>query len=80
MKLVSINERGTLTLPKDMRQRLGVDRGGEVIAEEMEGGILLRAGAIFPIEIYSETRIAEFNKHNDEALADYRLKKKKSKK
>jgi len=38
IKLIEINERGALTLPKDIRQRLGVARGGTVIAETNEAG------------------------------------------
>ena len=76
-KVISINQRGTLTLPKDLRQRLGVRHGGQVVAEETDNGILLRAGATFPVEIYSDTRLAEFNRNNEDALARYPIKKKK---
>lgn len=75
-KVISINERGTLTLPKELRQRLGIKGGGQVVAEETSEGILLRVGVTFPIEIYSEKRLAEFNRHNEEPLSRYRLKKK----
>ncbi|MGI8966198.1 MAG: AbrB/MazE/SpoVT family DNA-binding domain-containing protein, partial [Limisphaerales bacterium] len=46
-KVISINERGTLTLPKELRQRLGVKDGGQIVVEETANGILLRAGATF---------------------------------
>jgi bifunctional DNA-binding transcriptional regulator/antitoxin component of YhaV-PrlF toxin-antitoxin module len=75
-KVLSINDRGTLTLPKEMRRRLGVDRNAQVIAEETDDGILLRAGVTFPVELYSEERLAEFRRHNEEALAGFRRKKK----
>lgn len=75
-KVININERGTLTLPKEMRRRLGVSSNAQVVAEETDDGILLRAGVTFPIEIYSDKRVAEFRRNNDEALAGYRLKKK----
>jgi bifunctional DNA-binding transcriptional regulator/antitoxin component of YhaV-PrlF toxin-antitoxin module len=75
-KVININERGTLTLPKEMRLRLGVSANAQVVAEETDDGILLRAGVTFPVEIYSEKRVAEFRRNNEDALAGYRLKKK----
>ena len=76
IKVININDRGTLTLPKEMRRRLGVDRNAQVVAEETDEGILLRPGATFPVELYSEKRLAEFRRNNEESLAGYRLKKK----
>ena len=75
-KVININERGTLTLPKEMRLRLGVSANAQVVAEETDDGILLRAGVTFPVEIYSAKRVAEFRRNNEDALAGYRLKKK----
>jgi len=75
-KVININDRGTLTLPKELRRRLGVNGNGQVVAEETEEGILLRAGVTFPIEIYSEKRLAEFDRHNEQALTRFRLKRK----
>jgi bifunctional DNA-binding transcriptional regulator/antitoxin component of YhaV-PrlF toxin-antitoxin module len=76
-KVISMNGRGTLTLPKGLRQRLGMaDGGGQVIAEETPEGILIRAGATFPVEIYTDQRVVEFARNNDAALAKFRFKKK----
>ena len=75
-KVININERGTLTLPKEMRLRLGVSTNAQVVAEETDDGILLRAGVTFPVEMYSDKRVAEFRRNNEDALAGYRLKKK----
>jgi bifunctional DNA-binding transcriptional regulator/antitoxin component of YhaV-PrlF toxin-antitoxin module len=43
MKVININGRGTLTLPKLLRQRLGLKSAGQVVAEETREGILLRS-------------------------------------
>lgn len=75
-KVININNRGTLTLPKEMRRRLGVSASAQIVAEETAEGILLRPGITFPLEVYSDKRLAEFRKHNEEALAGYRFKKK----
>ena len=50
-KVININQRGTLTLPKEMRRKLGLDAEGQVVAKETEEGVLLRAGATFPVEM-----------------------------
>ena len=76
IKVININNRGTLTLPVQMRRRLGVDGNAQVVAEETDEGILLRPGVTFPVELYSEKRLAEFRRNNEESLAGYRLKRK----
>jgi AbrB family looped-hinge helix DNA binding protein len=75
-QVININDRGTLTLPKELRRRLGVNGNSQIVAEETDEGILLRAGVTFPIEIYSEKRLAEFDRHNEQALTRFRLKRK----
>jgi AbrB family looped-hinge helix DNA binding protein len=74
-KVISINKRGTLTLPKELRRRIGLAGGGQVVAEETSEGILIRAGATFPVEIYTDQRIAEFARNNEKALARFHFKK-----
>lgn len=67
-KVITMNSRGTLTLPKELRNRLGLKEAGQVVAEETAEGILLRPGATFPIEMYTQERIAEF-RLSDKELA-----------
>ena len=74
-KVININGRGTLTLPKELRQRAGIKAGSKIVAEETKGGILLRTGASFPVEMYSEKRLAEFARNNEAELAGYAFKK-----
>ena len=74
-KVININERGTLTLPKELRRRIGLAGGGQVVAEETSEGILIRGGATFPVEIYTGERVAEFERNNEKALAKFRFKK-----
>jgi len=58
-----------MTLPKKLRTKLGLDKGGLVIAEETDQGIVLRAAAAYPIEIYTDERIREFEEDEAEAAA-----------
>ena len=46
-------------LPSDVRRHLGVKSGGQVVVEEHPEGLLLRPGATFALEIYTEERLAE---------------------
>jgi AbrB family looped-hinge helix DNA binding protein len=74
-KVININERGTLTLPKELRRRIGLKGSGQVVAEETSDGILIRAGVTFPVEMYTDKRVAEFTRNNEQALAGFRFKK-----
>lgn len=66
---IQISSRGTMTLPKPLRKTLGVDKGGIVMAEVTDEGIVLHPATAFPIELYSDDRIAEFDAE-DAALAE----------
>ena len=57
-----------MTLPKELRKRLGVDKGGVVMASTSGDGIVLHPAVAYPIELYSDERIAEFDQAED-ALA-----------
>jgi AbrB family looped-hinge helix DNA binding protein len=69
-KIIHINARGTLTLPKEARRELGLSGAGQIVVESTEDGLLLRPGVTFPIEIYSQARVAELKK-SDAKLAPY---------
>ena len=40
-----------------------------LVAEETSEGFLIRAGATFPVEIYTDKRVAEFSRNNEQALS-----------
>ena len=79
VKLISVNERGALTLPKEAREQLGVLRGGQLFINlDKEGEVILRAGVVMPLEIHSNDRIEEFQNMNEKPLAEMNLQWKKS--
>lgn len=43
------------------------------MVEETDEGILLRPAVTFPIESYTDERVKEFEKNNDEALSEFKL-------
>ncbi|MCF6290182.1 MAG: AbrB/MazE/SpoVT family DNA-binding domain-containing protein [Desulfobacterales bacterium] len=67
----SIGKRGTVVIPARIRKRLGLEEGALVIAEEREGGVLLRPAMAVPLEIYSPERKAEFLLSNATDETDY---------
>jgi AbrB family looped-hinge helix DNA binding protein len=72
-RIISINERGTITLPKDLRNKYGLKPGGQIVIEESDEGLLLRPGVTFSVEIYSEKRVKEFQQHNEIELEEFEL-------
>lgn len=74
-KVISINEHGTLTLPKEMRVRLGITASGQVVVDETSEGVLLRPGVTVPIEVYLAERLGEFTRNNETALAGFNLER-----
>jgi bifunctional DNA-binding transcriptional regulator/antitoxin component of YhaV-PrlF toxin-antitoxin module len=55
-----VGPRGTVTLPKLLRERYALDTHDLLLAESTPEGILLRPAIATPIEIYTDERIAEF--------------------
>ncbi len=58
---LTVSGRGQITLPANMRKRLGIEAGGVLIAEEREGDIVLRPAAVLEIETYSDADIIRWD-------------------
>ena len=67
--ILKINSRGTVTLPKALRNLLGVTDGGTLMCSLREEGVVLQPAMTYPIEIYTDERIAEF-KEDEKAMGD----------
>ena len=67
-----VGKRGTIVLPAKMRRRYGIEEGSMVVAEESPYGILIRPAAVFPVEMYTPERKAEFLLSNAVDRKDYR--------
>ena len=73
-KVLTVNERGALTLPKEVRERLGVTRGGHLVVEVTEDGdVTLRPGVVMPVEVYSPSRVDEFQRTTEAPLSGKKL-------
>jgi AbrB family looped-hinge helix DNA binding protein len=78
-KVISVNQRGALTLPKEVREKLGVTHGGQLVVDFDEAGeVVLRAGVVMPVEIYSNARAKEFEQMNEKPLAAKKLRWRKA--
>lgn len=65
---ITLNERGTMTLPAKLRKSAGIQIKDILMAEVTPEGILLRPTITLPVEIYTEERIQEFDQ-GEEKLA-----------
>ncbi len=67
---LKVSVRGTMVLPKRVREKFGLKRGGNLVMEETPMGLLLRSGSKGgPVESYTPARLAEFSKGERELEA-----------
>lgn len=58
---VVVSPRGQITLPADVRKRLGIKEGGVVTLEERDGSLILRPAAVVELTMYSDEDIARWD-------------------
>jgi AbrB family looped-hinge helix DNA binding protein len=62
METVKLGKKGQMSIPKGILKRLGLEGDVTLLVDTTpEGAIVLRPAAIYPIEIYSDARIREFD-------------------
>ena len=85
MELVKIGKKGQITIPKSILKAIGIADDVPLLVETTgDGAIVLRQAGVYPIELYTDARIQEFEKLNTVSPAlgkriDNFLKKKKKK-
>ena len=70
--MIKLGKRGQVSIPKSILNRLGLKSGLPILVETtVDGAIILRPAVTYPIELYSEERIAEFDETDrmDDATA-----------
>ena len=61
METAKLGKRGQVSIPKAVLEKLGLEAESILLVEATEdGAILLRPAGVYPIEIYSDARVAEF--------------------
>lgn len=74
---VLVSSRGQITLPADVRLRLGIKEGGVVTLEERNGTLILRPAAVVELTMYSDRDIARWDAEDELTEAGRRRIKKK---
>lgn len=65
-KILQVNPRGSLTLPKAVRKALGIPQsGGIVMLDLRKNEVVLQPTVAFPFEMYTDARVAEFDAAGD---------------
>ena len=61
MQLVKLGKKGQVSLPKALLQLVGICGETPLLVDATDdGAIILRQAGVYPIEIYSDERIAAF--------------------
>ena len=58
---LTISKRGQITLPAELRRKMGFESGSTVIAEVRGNELVLRPATVLEIEIYSDKDIQRWN-------------------
>jgi len=65
METVKIGKKGQVTIPRRVLEEAGLRAESQVIVQSRaDGSIRLRSVAAYPVELYSDNRIAEFEREN----------------
>ena len=63
MDIVKCGKKGHITIPRALLKRLGIEENTPMLIDvTTDGAIVLRQAAVLPVEIYSDARIAEFER------------------
>lgn len=65
MDLVKLGKKGQVTIPRAILRSVGLSGEAPLLVETTpEGAILLKPAAVYPVEVYSAQRVAEFEREN----------------
>ncbi len=65
MDIVKLGKKGQLSLPAGVLRKLGLEGAATLIVEATDdGAVVLRPAAVYPIELYSDARVKEFEQAN----------------
>lgn len=65
MDTVKLGKKGQLSLPASVLRKLGLQGAATLIVEATDdGAVILRPAAVYPIELYTDARIKEFDEAN----------------
>jgi len=72
-ELAKLGKKGQVSLPRSILRKVGIDGEMPLLVEAGEdGSIILRPAGVYPVEIYSARRIAEFEAADRMTAAEQR--------
>ena len=65
MEVVKLGKKGQVSLPAAILRKLGLQGAATLLVETTDdGAVVLRHAGVYPIEMYTDARIAEFDQEN----------------
>lgn len=65
MTLVVLGEKGQVTIPRTVRKKMHLNGGDPLLLDlAPDGSIVLKPAGVYPVEIYTEKRLREFEREN----------------
>jgi AbrB family looped-hinge helix DNA binding protein len=65
MELVKIGKKGQVTIPRSVLKAAGIAEDARLVLETTpDGAIVMRQAAVYPIELYTDERVREFEETN----------------
>ncbi len=52
-----VSARGQLTLPANLRKRLGIKNGGAIILEERDNELVIKPAMVLEVEMYTDEQV-----------------------
>ncbi|MBP8295194.1 MAG: AbrB/MazE/SpoVT family DNA-binding domain-containing protein [Burkholderiales bacterium] len=76
MDLIKLGKKGQLSLPVTVLRKMGIEGAATLLVEATDdGAVILRPAAVYPVEVYTEARLKEFdaaNRHSESEAARVR--------
>ncbi len=74
MTTLTMTRRGGITLPPEIRRRLGVDRMNPplLLVEERDGGVFLQPATVLPVRDIPEPQIREWIREDEASMKAFR--------
>jgi AbrB family looped-hinge helix DNA binding protein len=71
MEVVKLGKKGQISLPAAVLRKLGLAGQATLLVEATDdGAVILRPAAVYPVELYSEARVKEFDEADRISPAD----------
>lgn len=71
MDVVKLGKKGQISLPAAVLRKLGLQGASTFLVEASDDGtVILRPAAVYPVELYTEERIKEFDEANRHSAAE----------